>query len=166
MNLPLFSIPSQNGEEINFVMPADLFNFHISLRYFKIKFDYPTEDAIIPVTLNMSNPAFFVGANFTVQVLRLKEDRLTLSVCESFKGFYTIVLKDNDKVADLEDDPNENALIGGLMRVKKHNVLSTARLNVNCTAEAEDLKDDPSAGNYHSIFTTFWFLIVSTLFLM
>lgn len=101
----------------------------------------------------MTNVAFFKGENFTVQVLRLKEKRMTLNVCESGKRLYTVVLKDDENVPDLDEDENEEALIASLMFVKKLHVFSKVDLGVNCTVYDDDEKSLNSSANSSEMLT-------------
>lgn len=129
------------------------------VRNLELKFGYPSHDMIYSAMVNTSNAGFWKGENFTVQVLGLKKGRLTLNVCESGKSFFTIVLKDTDKVSDLQDEAAEAALIQSIMKFKNFPVHSTANLNVNCTAEVDDA---PSAGSHHNFtFVSIWILIFS-----
>ena len=134
-----------------------------SIRNLELKFDYTSHEIIYSATVNTSNVGFWKGENFTVQVLGLKKDRLTLNVCESGKNLFTIVLKDTDNVPDLKDEPAEAELIKSIMRIKNFAVHSTANLNVNCTAEVDD---EPSAGSRHFTFVFIWILILSKILLI
>lgn len=120
----------------------------------------------------MTNVAFWKGENFTVQVLRFVEKRLSLTISESDAKLYTIILKVNDEAKNLKDDANEKHNIENIMDFKRLTVHSTAQLNVNCTAKIENKsdgedksedEDDLSAGNHHFSLISIWILIFSRL---
>lgn len=154
---------TQLGDDIKFVRPTDLYNYRLSLRHLKLQFSYQTHSVIYRATLNMTNVAFWKGENFTLQVMRFKANRLTLTVCETGKRLFTIVLKENDEVGDLKEDQNETNMIQGIMAFKELKVHSTADLNVNCTAQSEG---ELSAGNRQFSFISIWVLIFSSLLLI
>lgn len=147
-------------DEIQASEPSDPFNYLLSLRYLKLKFDYTTHSLTSYVTLNMTNVGFWsgdvvgAGDKIVVQVMKSDNTQLMLTICTDSK-LYTVLLNKNTDDESFKNSKQLNKLI---LEIRKLKVLSTANLQTNCTAE---LGEESSATNVQFSIVSVFFLLLA-----
>lgn len=130
------------GEGMMITNSSDLYNFSLALRHLKLNFYFNTVKVSYQVTLNMSNIGYWSNGDVTVQVLRRDESQLLIAICEHDK-FYAVLLS-SDSTNKLQVGTNINTK---LLEIKKLIPVKTVKLDVECEAPANIIKDQQSSDN-------------------
>jgi hypothetical protein len=115
---------------------SDLYNSPLALRHLKLNFYFDAAKVSCQVTLNMSNIGYWSSDDVTVQVLRRDESQLLIAICDHDKFYAVLLSSDPDNKMQVGADINKK-----LLDIKKLHTLKTVKLDVECSAPENFIKD-------------------------